>query len=282
MTARMPYTVLGAGGYVGSHLVAYLRRHGIAPYAPARTDSNWLGRPLGRVIYCIGLTADYASRPFETVEAHVTRFSDLLRHGDFESAVYLSSTRLYDGLTSEGTEDSDLVLNPQSPRHLYDLSKALGEALACSAGRPNVRAARLSCVYGGDLSSDNFLHQVVREAVSRASVALQTWPDSARDYVHIEDVCAALVAIANEGRQPIYNVASGENLTNRQLFEAVTRATGTKIVTVPPAGAQPPAPPRVDVTALAADFGLRPRSVQTALPELLDTQRRALARKRAS
>jgi len=64
-------TVLGGSGFIGSHVARHLRRLGVACDTPARDDESIFSRPLGHVIYAIGLTADFRARPLETVEAHV-------------------------------------------------------------------------------------------------------------------------------------------------------------------------------------------------------------------
>ena len=90
-------TLIGGEGFIGRRLQARLRREGWTCQVPAR-DAPWLlERPLGHVFHCAGLTADYAARPFDTVEAHASLLARLLRDADFEALVYLSSTRLYDG-----------------------------------------------------------------------------------------------------------------------------------------------------------------------------------------
>ncbi|WP_333699462.1 NAD-dependent epimerase/dehydratase family protein [Rivihabitans pingtungensis] len=129
--AKAPaYTVLGASGFVGQRLVSELTRRGADFWVPARQAPEILQQPLGVVFYCIGLTADYAQRPFDTVAAHVSYLARILEEAQFEHIVYLSSTRLYDGLPiAEGRGDTPLSLSPNNPRHLYDLSKALGENL---------------------------------------------------------------------------------------------------------------------------------------------------------
>ena len=95
-------------------------------------------------MYCAGLTADYLARPFDTVQAHVSHLAQVLQHGlaqgMLQSLVYLSSTRLYDGLgdlgeESEAGEDAVLPMDPANPRHLYDFSKGLGESLCHVAGQ---------------------------------------------------------------------------------------------------------------------------------------------------
>jgi nucleoside-diphosphate-sugar epimerase len=94
--AGTTFSVLGADGFVGRALSRYLRGQSATVREFGRADTDYFSQPLGHAIYCIGLTADYQSRPFDTIEAHVTLFSRLLKDAAFESMTYLSSTRLYD------------------------------------------------------------------------------------------------------------------------------------------------------------------------------------------
>ena len=91
MTGAPPstFTVLGASGYIGSRLVAHLRAQGHTVWAPARGDAEVFTRPLGHVMYCVGLTADFRTRPFDTVDAHVGLLAEVLRRAQFDSLLYL-------------------------------------------------------------------------------------------------------------------------------------------------------------------------------------------------
>jgi nucleoside-diphosphate-sugar epimerase len=264
--ARVPFTVLGGRGFIGSRLVAFLARNGIPCQAPDRDDTTHFRAPLGHVVYCIGLTADYAVRPFDTVEAHVSLAARYLKECDFASFVYLSSTRLYDA-GGGGQVEAPLHLDPSNPRHIYDFSKGLGESLCNVAGRDRARVARLSSVYSDDLGDETFLHGLLRRARSEPEVLVQTAPDSERDYVHIDDVCLALVAIAVMGRRLIYNVASGENVSNVDLFAAIEEANGCRIrASAPRTGARFT---KVDVLPLEEDFQLTPKHVRNEVARIL-------------
>jgi nucleoside-diphosphate-sugar epimerase len=262
------YTIIGAQGFVGSHLAHYITRtRKVAPFTPEKGSTVLFARPLGHVFYCAGLTNDFLKRPFDTVEAHVTLFARLLKEAAFESMTYLSSTRLYDSGGPIGHEEDTLELNPSEPRHLYDLSKALGENLCQTAGRSNVRAVRLACVYADDLEADIFLHRAILAAKHGGPLEMDVSPDAARDYIHIDDVLPVLLAVAERGRRPLYNIASGANVSNAALFKLLFRLTGWQLVATRLSSGEEA--PTIDVTAITEDFDLRPKFLGDRLPAMM-------------
>lgn len=268
----MLFTVLGAGGFVGAHLVESLRRQGHQVHAPARDDTRWLEQDLGQVFYCIGLTNDYFARPFDTVEAHTSLLARLLRDGRFERLVYLSSTRLYDSLPGQLAEESAVLqLDPSNPRHLYDLSKALGENLCLhhSAGRACV--ARLACVYSDALGEGGFLAQVLPRAARGESFVIDSSPAYARDYVHVDDVTALLQAMLEKGAQGIYNLGAGQNTCNGDLLAAVQRHTGVQVTCARQDVQQAP---QVSIDKARREFAFQPRQLLDHLPVMLERLKR--------
>jgi nucleoside-diphosphate-sugar epimerase len=250
-------TVIGAQGFVGGRLVERLTAEGAELYAPAKGDPDLFTRPLGRVIYCAGLTADYIQRPFDTVAAHVELVSRLARDADFERFVYLSSIRLYDsGGADIGREAQPLSLAVDNPRSLYDLSKALGENLTLTQMGGRGTVARLSNVYDVRPGDPGFLPEWLARAPLDREMDLDSTPSVARDYIHVDDVAQALIRMAEAG-EGVINVASGELVSNAQIaacFEAAGWRIGFQR-----ANAVPP-PPRVEVDRLHA-LGVRPRGV---------------------
>jgi nucleoside-diphosphate-sugar epimerase len=210
-------TVLGSGGFIGSSLVKKLKEKGIAYSAPARGEE--LGQNMGHIIYCIGLTADFRRKPFETVEAHVCLLNRILEKAVFESLTYLSSTRVYiSSEENEVFENTPITISIDDPDELYTLTKLTGERLCLSSGR-NVKIARLSNVYGADYSSENFITEIVKKIESEKFVRFFTTPASSKDYISIEPLCDLLISIATAGKEKMYNLASGENVSNADIIE---------------------------------------------------------------
>jgi nucleoside-diphosphate-sugar epimerase len=221
-------TVFGANGFVGRALVVYLRERGYRVRESTRGDTSWRDADLGHAFYTIGLTADFRSRPFETIDAHVSLLAEILRGARFASFVYLSSTRVY-GTTTSTDEAMPIPALPSNPDHLYNLSKLMGEAACLGSGLPNARVARLSNVFGQDLVSHNFLTSVLRDAIETGRVHLRSGLSSEKDYVWVGDVVRALEAIAVAGQAPITNVAYGRNTTHREIMDHIRDATGAEI-----------------------------------------------------
>lgn len=263
-------TVLGASGFIGSHLVKRLKAKELEFFAPGR-DAELSDKELGDIIFCIGLTADFRSKPFETVDAHVFKLLKFLQQTKFNSLLYLSSSRVYEGRSGIAREEDPLEIAPLNPSNIYNISKAMGESLAFACGK-NVRVARLSNVYGNDFTSQNFLPSIIKDAVLEKKVVLRTSPDSEKDYISIHDAVDALIKIATSGSNNIYNVASGVNVSNQQLLDRISELTGCEVEFT--AGAPKISFPPISIERLRQEFGFQAEGVLENVDGLVYSYRR--------
>lgn len=262
------FTILGAGGFIGSHLVTFLRSQGYECFSPRRDEP--LKGDLGHVIYCIGLTADFRARPLGTMEAHVSRLMETLRQGNFTSLLYLSSTRVYQHLPADTLADESLAVpvNVNDPSDLYNISKLAGESVCLANQNPKIRIARLSNVYGPDFCSDNFLISILREAINCGYVELKTTLNSSKDYIFIDDVVYALQLISLYGRGRIYNVAYGQNVSHGVIGRQLSLLTGCSI-NINPKAVQVNFP-RISIQRLQTEFNFIPSSLERNFKRLVD------------
>ena len=260
------YTVIGATGFIGARVLQRLLAAGETVYAPARGDPDVFVRDLGRVFYCAGLTGDYREKPFEAVEAHVSFLARLLESARFERLVYLSSTRLYDSLGGgHGREGDPLPLNASDPRHVYELSKMLGENLTLNQSNGRGCAARVAYVFDWEEGAAGFLSDWLAQARQTRSIQLDSGPSYARDYIHLDDVAQGLKAMLDVDGAGLVNLASGLTLSNQELAE-VFEARGWSVTFARPAE------PRANVTCDAsrlADLGVTARDPRMLIDRYL-------------
>jgi nucleoside-diphosphate-sugar epimerase len=264
------FTVLGASGFIGSHLTQHLRNSGLECYLPDKwekiTDKN-----LGHVICCVGLTADFRLRPLEAIDAHVNYIVRILRWHSFDSLLYLSSTRVYSSYVI-ACEDDPIRVNPLNFEDVYNISKIMGESACFASGRKNVRVVRLSNVYGYDSKSMNFIFTLIRDAITNHKIILNSSLESQKDHVNVEDIARLLPEIALHGKQKLYNIASGENVSAGQITSEISRLTGctieiSKHVT-------PIRFPRICVDRLQQEFTFTPSRILDDLPQLINTYKK--------
>jgi len=257
------FTVLGGRGHLGSHLAQALQRAGHEVVLPARDEP--LPAAAGHVLYCIGVASDFRTRALDTIAAHVGVLERYLRSDDWSSFLYLSSTRVYAGSTS-GSESAELRLRPADPDHLYNLSKAAGEALCLTLPRPTLRVVRIANVYGDDAGTGTFVADVLRDARS-GEVHFGLAPASEKDYVALADVLDILPRIALHGRERLYNIAAGRNVRLSELAAALERLAKVRCTFAPDAPVV--RFPRIAIERVTAEFGFRPEQLLDSLPDLL-------------
>jgi nucleoside-diphosphate-sugar epimerase len=216
------FTVLGASGFIGSNLVNYLKKQGYSCIAPLRDDVSIYGRSLGHIIYAIGLTADFRTRPLDTIEAHVCILRKLLAEAEFESLTYLSSARFYRYAQST-SEQTSFSMDPARFDSIYDLSKLMGESMCLHSGRTNIKIARLSNVVGLRNDSDIFIDQVLNDIVNKGSILFNDSIEASKDYISIEDISPILTKVSLSPETGCFNIASGENTSNLEILNFLRR-----------------------------------------------------------
>ena len=222
---------------------------------------------MGVVFYCAGLTADYDRRPFDTVEAHASLVSELVRAGRFEQLIYLSSTRLFDGqVASLLDETAPLLFDVTDPRRIYDLSKALGENITLTRTNGRGAVARLSNVFDWEPEAPGFLSEWLIEAARTRDLELQSSPHIARDYIHLDDVISALIVLAEKSATGVVNVASGELVANGEIANLFLEAGWRVGFSL---DVSPPPPPCAAIERLRA-LGVSPKPVKDVVRRYLE------------
>ncbi|CQR74884.1 GDP-6-deoxy-D-mannose reductase [Sporomusa ovata DSM 2662] len=131
-----------------------------------------------------------------------------------------------------------------APVSFYGLSKVCQTEVAryYSNQGLNIVTARVFNVFGRGisrhLSIGSFLYQIDKIVSGAAAPVLVTGNLTAqRDYLFIEDVCSALVCLAEKGISgEIYNVCAGHSVSMQWMLGQMIHATGIKVeIVVDPA-----------------------------------------------
>ena len=266
----MKYTILGSSGFIGSHVLARASHHGHDVWCPRR-DERLDTQDAGHIIFCVGMTANFRGQPHQTIDAHVTYLQRVLQQTTFESLAYLSSTRVYQHLsTAVADEESSLVIFPREAEDLYAISKILGENLLMQHdGR--VRIARLSNVLGYDVTSENFLFSVIRDCVCHGRLHLKQSLASVKDYVDVGSVADLLLRLGPCGSSVIYNVASGANVSHGQILQRMEELTGVQITIAE--NAKQHSFPRINIERIQREFNFKSTNFLEQLPALVENMR---------
>jgi nucleoside-diphosphate-sugar epimerase len=256
------FSIFGASGFIGRHLCDYLARKGHDVIPISRGNFPTRHSEIGHAIYCIGLTADFRTRLVEATRAHVCVLADVAEGYRFDSLLYLSSTRVYLG-SDMAAEDVPLVVRPTDADQVYNLSKLTGEAICLSQG---LRVARLSNVLGPGDGSENFIAALLKEARRTGRVVFNSSPQSAKDYIDVDDACPLLVEIALRGQRQLYNVASGTAIENGTIANLIGEQTRADVSFAP--NAPTISFPAIDVSRIRTEFGFNPTPFETSFDKL--------------
>jgi dTDP-glucose 4,6-dehydratase len=140
--------------------------------------------------------------------------------------VHVSTDEVY-GSIPRGSAREEAPLRPSSP---YAAAKAAGDLLALSFrathGVP-VTITRSSNTYGPRQHPEKMIPLFVTNALEGLPLPLYGDGLNARDWLHVDDHCAALERIVESGEAgAIYHIGTGRRRSNRRVAETILRLLG--------------------------------------------------------
>jgi nucleoside-diphosphate-sugar epimerase len=163
--------------------------------------------------------------------------------------IYFSSSAVYPVDQQSGifrfplTEDMIDLDVPRQPDELYGWVKLTGERLACLARREGVPVTVVRPFSGyGEHQDIDYPFGAFADRARNREDPFTIWGDGyqARDFVHVDDVVDATLAVAESGTEEPVNIGWGEPVTMMELAQRFTSAAGYtpgfKLKTTAPAG----------------------------------------------
>ena len=248
----MRVLVTGANGFIGSRVASALSARGTETYALVRDKlrANRLSA-LPNVRVVVADVHDSASMAAlvatvaPSVTIHCAWYAEPGKYlAAVENVTHVASTlslahtlaaagcRRFVGLGTCFEYDTDLGWLSESsmcrPRHLYSAAKLatwlMLEQLAASTAM-TVAWARLFYQYGPDEDERRLVPYVV-SALLDGRPAEVSKGEQIRDYLHVDDVANAVVAVAESELGGPVNIGSGRPVSVRTLVETIARVVG--------------------------------------------------------
>jgi dTDP-glucose 4,6-dehydratase len=143
------------------------------------------------------------------------------RHG-VKRFVQVSTDEVYGSLGETGRFTESTPINPSSP---YSASKASADLLVLAAHKTfgqDVVVTRCSNNYGPYQFPEKLVPVAILRALADEPVPIYGDGLNVRDWIHVEDHCAAVFDVLMQGRAgEIYNVGAENERTNLELVRAI-------------------------------------------------------------
>ena len=258
----MRVLVTGGSGFIGSHVVDKLRLRGHTPIIYDLRPSPW--HELGTVETVLGSITDREAleRALQGCDAvaHLAAVADVndvhaepedaervnargtvtvleaARRSGVKRIVYASTIWVYSDCAEENV-DEDTLLPP--PSHLYTSTKLAGE-LYCKAYQElygiDYTILRFGIPYGPRAREAAVIPAFVNKALKGDPLTLAGDGLQSRRFVYVEDLAEGVAMACSEmAANRVYNLASDETVTIKQIAETVQELIGNVEIVYTPA-----------------------------------------------
>ena len=203
---------------------------------------------------------------------------DLCREKKIGRYIQISTDEVYGSLGDEGVFTEDTPIAPNSP---YSASKASADLLVrsyCHTHSFPAVITRCSNNYGPRQFPEKLIPLLISNAISDIPLPIYGDGMNVRDWIHVDDHCAAIDAVLHHGRTgEVYNVGGRQELPNIEIAHRILAALNKSDSLLKYVEDRPGHDRRyaIDSIKLETDLGWKPMiTFNDGLAETIDWYRR--------
>lgn len=178
------------------------------------------------VVYLPGYAqpAKFMAKPGELFDLNITLLKRVIEKNP-RHLFFSSTTEIYSGIDGKISEDSHTVTTPSHSRGAYIEAKRCAEALLAHFASKETKAVSFRIALATPphhIPNDNrILSDIVSSALDTKQVKLRGGWDSIRQYQWGPVCLAKLIYAGFNGKNGLYNIAGGQNVTLEHLARTV-------------------------------------------------------------
>jgi nucleoside-diphosphate-sugar epimerase len=228
--------VLGATGFVGSHVCSHLRQRNVEVISISRKQVDLEKRVAARklrelipskshLIVCAAIAPAKSLSDYEGNIAIQIAINDLLASHDLSHITYVSSDAVYADSSTPIVESSTI-----EPQGIHGAMHYARETMLRSLFGEKLLILRPTLIFGpGDPHGGYGPNSFVREARETQSVTLFGEGEEVRDHIFVEDVAEVISSLALESKTGVINVVTGRAISFRDIANLVIENSTGKI-----------------------------------------------------
>jgi nucleoside-diphosphate-sugar epimerase len=230
----MKIAITGSRGFVGRRLVSALERHKtrfVLLEIDVRLSDAW-NEDFNVLIHLAAATpVDFASDPGAAFRTNVGGVINALEACRQRNAAFVfpSTCGVYRPVGAGPVSEA----SPVEAKTAYASSKLMGEMICESYAvhyEIPCHVLRFFNIYGGGQEEPFVIPHLLRSSLEGITATVRH-PDSARDFIHVDDVVDSLLkaSASKESGFRVLNIGSGEPHTVRELIDLIGQVTGKAV-----------------------------------------------------
>jgi nucleoside-diphosphate-sugar epimerase len=237
----MKVLITGSEGFIGKHLVKYLKKKKITVYPYDLSlgqdlfNKKTLEKAIKKVDYIIHLAAvgdvyQAEKNPQNALKVGIIGTQNLIEIANkypIKKIIYASTWEVYGKPIYQPIDEN----HPCNPTHPYSIAKLGGELIIRSAfNKIPWIILRLGSAYGPNMRPYAVIPLFINKALKKETILLHGGGNQKRQFTHVDDINNAFYKLITKPvKNNVFNIVNSKVLTIKQIAQLIIKKLPTKI-----------------------------------------------------